>query len=72
MAHSNLGNALQELGRLEEAESSFLQAIALNPQAAVAYSNLSNTLCGLGRFEEAETCCKKAISLIPGFCRSSL
>ena len=36
--HSNLGNALQELGRLEEAEASYRQAIALKPDLAEARS----------------------------------
>jgi Flp pilus assembly protein TadD len=33
-AHSNLGNTLKELGRLNEAEASYTQAIALKPDFA--------------------------------------
>ena len=31
-AHSNLGNVLRDLGKLEEAEISYLRAIELNPE----------------------------------------
>ena len=39
-AHNNLGNTLKELGRLDEAEASYTQAIALKPDYAVAFWNL--------------------------------
>ena len=39
-AHNNLGNTLQELGRLDEAEASYHQAIALKPNFAEACWNL--------------------------------
>ena len=48
-AHSNLGVTLQGLGRLDEAEASYNQAIALKPDYAEAHNNLGNTLKGLGR-----------------------
>jgi Flp pilus assembly protein TadD len=51
-AHSNLGNTLKELGRLDEAEASYNQAIALKPDYAEAHSNLGNTLKELGRLDE--------------------
>ena len=35
-AHNNLGNALKELDKFEEAESSYRQAILLKPDFAVA------------------------------------
>ena len=37
-AHSNLGITLQELGRLDEAEASYTQAIALKPDFAEAHT----------------------------------
>jgi Flp pilus assembly protein TadD len=43
-AHSNLGNTLKELGRLDEALASYRQAIALKPDYAEAHYNLGNTL----------------------------
>ena len=38
-AHSNLGNLLQELGRLDKAEVSLRQAISLKPDYSPAYNN---------------------------------
>ena len=64
-AHSNLGDTLQKLGRLDEAETSYKQAIALKPDSAEAYCNLGNTLQELGRLDEAETSYKQAIALKP-------
>ena len=58
---------LQEVGRLEEAEASCRQAIALKPAYAEAHSNLGNTLTELGRLEEAEASCRQAIALKPDF-----
>ena len=40
----NLGNTLQELGRLDEAEASYKQAIAIRSDYAEAHYNLGNTL----------------------------
>jgi hypothetical protein len=52
---------LQELGRLEEAQASYSQSIALKPDFAEAHSNLGNTLKDHGRFEEAEASYRQAI-----------
>ena len=56
---------LQELGRLDEAEASYKQAIALKPDFAEAHSNLGITLKDLGRPDEAEASYKQAIALKP-------
>ena len=40
-AHSNLGNTLKELGRLDEAQESYTQAITLKPDYAEAHYNLT-------------------------------
>ena len=66
-AHSNLGNTLRELGRLDEAEASCRQAITLKPDFAEAYSNLGLTLQELGRSYEAEASYTKAIALKPDY-----
>ena len=39
-AHSNLGITLKKLGRLDEAEASYNQASALNPNCAEAHRSL--------------------------------
>ena len=66
-AHSNLGNTLKELGRLEEAETNYRKAIALKPDFAEAHNNLGATLQEQGRLDEAETNYRKAIALKPDF-----
>ena len=43
VAHSNRGNALQALNRLEEALASFDRALALRPDYAEAHYNRGNT-----------------------------
>jgi hypothetical protein len=62
-----LGNTLQELGRLDEAEASIKQAIALKPDYAEAHYNLGNTLQELGKLDEAEASYGQAIALKPDF-----
>ena len=66
-AHSNLGNTLKELGRLDEAVASYTQAIALKPEFAEAHYNFGITLKDLGRLDEAEASCAQAIALKPDF-----
>ena len=66
-AHNNLGITLQELGRLDEAEVSYTQAVALKPDYAEAHYNLGNTLKELGRLDEAEASYIQAIALKPDF-----
>ena len=62
-AHNNLGTALQDLGRLDEAEASYREAIALKPDYAAAYYSLGVTLKELSRLDEAETSYREAIAL---------
>jgi len=62
-----LGNILKELGKLEEAETSYRKAITLKPDFAEAHNNLGIILKELGKLEEAETSYRKAITLKPDF-----
>ena len=65
-AHSNLGVALQERGKLDEAETSYRKTIAFKPDKfANAYDQLGVILQKKGEFEEAEACYKKCMSLEP-------
>ena len=66
-AHNNLGNTLQELGRLEEAEACYRQTIALQSASAEAHYNLGMTLQALGRGEEAGKSYKNAIKVKPDY-----
>ena len=47
-AYNNRGNALTDLGQLEEAVASYDQAIQIQPDLAEAHSNLSQVLLLLG------------------------
>jgi Flp pilus assembly protein TadD len=62
-----LGITLQELGRLDEAEASYTQAIVLKPDLVEAHSNLGITLKELRRLDEAEASYTQAIVLKPDF-----
>ena len=66
-AHSNLGVALKQLGRLDESEASYRQAIAVKPNHAGAHSNLGGMLREVGRLDEAEASCRQAIAIKPEF-----
>ncbi len=61
----NLGNALYDQGKLEEAIASYQQAIQLNPSYSIAYISLGNALYNQGKLEEAIASYQKAIQLNP-------
>ena len=63
--HSNLGNALKDIGRLDEAEASYRRALQFKPDNADALVNLGATLQGMGRFVEAETIYRQALQINP-------
>ena len=61
----NLGNVLQEQGRLEESIQAYQQAIHLQPDHADAYSNLGVALQKQGKLEESIEAYQQAIHLQP-------
>ena len=61
----NLGTALQELGRLDDAVVQYKKTIELSPRHARAYCNLGNALRQRGRLDEAERSYAEAIRLEP-------
>ena len=63
--HSNLGNALHALGRLDEADGSYRRALALKPDYAGAHYNLASLLQAQGRCEEALGHFEQALLLWP-------
>lgn len=66
-AHSNLGAALKELKRLNEAVVCYERAIALQPDTPEAHSNLGNALRELRRPQEALVSYDRAIALRPDY-----
>jgi tetratricopeptide (TPR) repeat protein len=73
-AHNNLGNALADKGRLDEAMAEYRQVIALDPKEAKAHFNLGNALRAKGRWDEAIAEYRQAIALDPkdAKCHSNL
>lgn len=65
MSYLNLGNALQSLGRVDDAIDAFQKAITLHPDSAEAHINLSGALHLAGRYSEAADMAVKAIMIAP-------
>jgi len=63
-AHSSLGDALRDQGRLEAALTSYERAAALKPSAE-AENKIGATLLTLGRLEDAIVRCGRAASVDP-------
>ena len=66
-ALNNLGLALQEQGRLAEAEAAFRRAIAADSRYAKARYNLGNVLRAQGRMAEAMASLRTALELQPEY-----
>jgi tetratricopeptide (TPR) repeat protein len=64
-AHTNLGNALDDQGKLAEAIAEFREAIRLQPNLTDVHINLGNALRGQGKPEEAIAEFREAIRLQP-------
>ena len=67
VAHNNLGNTLQGLGKASDAVGHFEKAIALKPGYAEAHNNLANTLHAIGSLEESWRHFKTALCLTPTY-----
>lgn len=65
VAHSNLGIALRDLGRKEEALEHFRKAVELDVTFAPAQTNLGQTLLDLGQADEALPHSQEAVRLDP-------
>ncbi|MDB5400686.1 MAG: hypothetical protein JWQ55_2704 [Rhodopila sp.] len=65
--HSNLGNALKQLGRLDQAAAAYRGALGLMPNFMEAHYNLGNTFREQGRLDDAVACYRKALALKPDF-----
>lgn len=65
-AWSNLGAALGELGRTDEALTAFERALAINPESEQTVNNIGVAQRDLGRLAESETSFRRVIALAPG------
>jgi len=66
-AHNNLGNALKELGKLEEAATSYRKAIKIKSDYTKAHFNLGNILNDFGKFKEAIPSLLLALKINPNY-----
>ena len=65
--HNNLGVALAEQGRLEEAIGHYAKALQIKPCLVEAHNNLGRALAKQGRFEEAIGHYSKALQIKPDY-----
>ncbi len=66
-AHNNLGVALQELGKLDEAVASYHKALAIEPDYAEAHNNLGGALQELGKLDESITAYRESLRIKPDY-----
>jgi len=64
-ARTGLGEALLELGKIDEAQAAFEKAVALDPTYTPAMSNLALVLAKQGKSADAEVKFKAALELNP-------
>ena len=65
MAHYNLGIALNDRGKTDEAIAHYQQAIELRPRYAEAHYNLARLLAQKGQLDDAVTHYEKALEINP-------
>jgi len=65
--HNNLGNALIESGRTEEAIEHYLQALRINPYSSEVHNNLADALSKLGQFQKAIDHYHEALRIQPDY-----
>jgi len=65
--HNNLGNALMESGRTEEAIEHYLQALRINPYSSEVHNNLADALSKLGQFQKAIHHYHEALRIQPDY-----
>ncbi len=65
--HNNLGNALRDMGRFDEAVASFRRALKIRPDSAEMHSNMGNALRDMGQHASAVASFRRALGLKPDF-----
>lgn len=69
-AHNNLGNALKDLGQLDDAVASYRRALEIKPDFTEAHCNLGNTLQNLGQLEGAVASYRRALAIKPDYAKA--
>ena len=64
---TNLGNAFQKQGKLEQSAQAYQKAIQIQPDYAEAYFNLGNSLREQGKLMESTQALQKAIQIQPDY-----
>ena len=64
---TNLGNAFQKQGKLEQSAQAYQKAIQIQPDYADAYYNLGNAFQKQGKLEKSVHAYQKAIQIQPGY-----
>ncbi len=64
-AHNGLGNALMQIGHMDEAMTEYQKASEINPNFAEAHNNLGNALLQTGHVDEAMVQYQKALEINP-------
>ncbi len=62
-AHNNRGILLKEMGRKEDAEAEYRDALRINPDYVAAHNNLGTLLGEMGRKEDAEAEYREALRI---------
>ena len=69
-AHNNLGIALEEKGRIEDAINHYFKAIKIDPDYSLAHNNLGIILAWQGRSDEAIKHYYEALRIKPNFVKA--
>ena len=62
-----MGNALRELGKLEDAVEAYQKALSIEPDYADAYNNMGNVLKDQGKKEDAIEAYQKTLNIKPNY-----
>jgi len=66
-AYNNMGNALADQGKLEEAIEAYNKALAIKPDYAEAYNNMGVVLADQGKLDAAIDAYNKALAIKPDY-----
>jgi tetratricopeptide (TPR) repeat protein/4-amino-4-deoxy-L-arabinose transferase-like glycosyltransferase len=69
-AHQNLGFALSQIGKFQEAIEQYEQALRIKPDYAEAHRNLGIALSQIGKFQEAIGQYEQALRINPDFAKA--